>query len=598
MPRQGSPSATSAHALAATAPAPPAPRLVAGDDLGQAGSKDALARLNAALQEVKALAVAPLLQRAVDALRAEDAKAGSDWAIKALERDEQSGLGWYLLAIAREKAGDFASSVNAYEMALRLLPDHAEVANDLGRLAFRMGMREQAEKLFRHFLARHPDHPEGANNLACAIREQLRLEEAIDILKPAILRTPDNPMLWNTMATVVAEQGDYATARIFFEEALKLQPDFPKARYNLGNCLLMLQEPQAALDCSDAAIAAVKAEDERQMMRLSRSTILVAQGRLGEGWDEYEARFHPQFSEITHFLIDRPRWTPGADLAGKTLLVVGEQGLGDEILFANCLADVVEALGPDGRLILAVETRLVAMFQRAFPAASVVAHATYALGTRPARAAPAVPDMAAVDLWTPIASLLRQFRRSVADFPERAAYLAADPQRVAHWRSALGALPGRKIGLLWKSGIQKDARHRYFAGFEDWGPVLAQPGATFVNLQYGDCAEELAHARAAFGVEIWQPPGIDLKQDLDDVAALSCALDLVLGFSNATFNIAAACGAPSWLVTVPGSWPRLGSPDRYPWYSQVRIFALDSYGDWGPVMGRVAAAVGAFAAER
>ncbi|MDB5448438.1 MAG: flagellin modification protein FlmG [Phenylobacterium sp.] len=597
MPRQGSPNATSALALAAAAPAPDAPRLTAGDDLGQAGSKDALARLNAAMQEVRALSAGPLLQRAVDALRAEDAKAGTDWALQALARDEHNGFGWYLLAIAREKAGDFASSVNAYEMALRLLPDHAEVANDMGRLAYRMGMREQAEKLFRHFLARHPDHPEGANNLACAIREQMRLEEAVDILKPAILRTPDNAMLWNTMGTVVAEQGDYATARIFLDEALKLQPDFPKARYNLGNCLLMLQEPQAALDCSNAAIAAVKAEDERQMMRLSRSTILVAQGRLGEGWDEYEVRFHPQFSEITHFLIDRPRWAPGADIAGKTLLVVGEQGLGDEILFANCLPDVVEALGPDGRLILAVEARLTAMFQRAFPQATVVPHATYALGTRPARAAPAVQDMAAVDLWAPIASLLRQFRRSVADFPERVGHLAADPQRVAYWRSALAALPGRKIGLLWKSGIKKDARHRYFAGFEAWGPVLAQPGATFVNLQYGDCAEELAHARSAFGVEIWQPPGIDLKQDLDEVAALSCALDLVLGFSNASFNIAAGCGAPSWLITVPGSWPRLGTADRYPWYPQVRIFALESYGDWAPVMAQVAEAVGAFAAE-
>jgi hypothetical protein len=203
-----------------------------------------------------------------------------------------------------------------------------------------------------------------------------------------------------------------------------------------------------------------------------------------------------------------------------------------------------------------------------------------------------------VDLWTPMASLLRQFRRSVADFPARAGYIAPDPERVAHWRGQLEALPGRKVGLLWKSGIQKDARHRYFAGFDAWGPTLAQPGITFVNLQYGDCAEELAEAREAFGVAIWQPPGIDLKQDLDEVAALACALDLVVGFSNATFNIAAGCGAPCWLITVPGSWPRLGSPDRYPWYPQVRVFALERYGDWGPVMGEVAEAVGAFAAER
>ena len=587
MPRPGSSSAISPLALQP----PQAARMAAADELGQSGSKDALARLNAAMAEVRALAAAPLLQRAMDALRVEDAKAGTDFAIKALEQDEKNGFGWYLLAIAREKAGDFASSVGAYEMALKLLPEHADVANDLGRLAYKMGMREQAEKLFRHFLARYPDHPEGANNLACAVREQLRLEEAIDILKPAIQRAPENAMLWNTMGTIVGEQGDWATARIFFEEALRLQPDFPKARYNLGNCLLMLDDPKAALEASTTALAGVLAEDERQMMRLSRATILMAGGRLGEGWDEYEARFHPLFSEITHFLIDRPRWQPGVDLAGKTLLVVGEQGLGDEILFANTLPDVIAALGPTGKLILAVETRLTAMFQRAFPMARVTAHATYALGTRPARTVPDLPELEAIDLWTPLASLLREHRRSVADFPERAGYIAADPARVAVWRERLAALPGRKVGLLWKSGIKKDARHRYFAGFDDWRPVLQQPGVSFVNLQYGDCAEEIARAREAFGVEIWQPPGIDLKQDLDEVAALSSALDLVVGFSNASFNIAAACGAPSWLITVPGSWPRLGSPDRYPWYPQVRVFAIERQGEWGPAMERVGAAL-------
>jgi Tfp pilus assembly protein PilF len=594
MSRQGSASAISAHALAAVAP--PAPTRFTADELGQAGSKTALARLNAAMAEIKALSVAPLLQRAVDAIRAEDAKAGTEWAIKALEQDEQNGFGWYLLAIAREKAGDFASSVRAYESALKLLPDHAEVANDLGRLAFRMGMREQAEALFRHFLARHNDHAEGANNLACAIREQQRFDEAIAVLKPAILATPENAMLWNTMGTIVAEQGDYGTAKVFFEEALQLEPDFPKARYNLGNVGLMLGDAEMALSCCDAAIAGVLAEDERQMMRLARATILANLGRLGEGWDEYEARFHPRFAEVVHFLIDRPRWAPGTDLSGKTLLVVGEQGLGDEILFANTLPDVLAALGPGGRLILAVETRLVDLFQRAFPQVEVCAHATSAVGVRPARAAPSV-DQARVDLWTPMASLLRQFRRSVADFPSRGGWLAADPGRVAYWREQLAPLPGRKVGLLWKSAIKKDARHRYFAAFDAWAGVLSQPGVTFVNLQYGDCEEELALAKAQFGVDIWQPPGIDLKQDLDDVAALCCAMDLAMGFSNATFNIAAACGAPAWLISTPGAWPRLGLSDRYAWYPQVRVFLLEQFGDWSPVMGRMAEALGGYARE-
>lgn len=588
-------SASSLLALEAGGAATP-PRL-STDALGDAGSKDALTRLNAAMGELKALAVEPMLQRAVDALKAEDHRTADEWALKALGRDERSGFGWYLLAIARERAGDFASSVKAYEAALRLLPDHAEVANDLGRLAFRLGMASQSEKLFRHFLVRFPGHPEGANNLACALRTQGKLAEAVDVLRPALMERQDIPMLWNTMGTVIAEQGDFATAQVFFQEALRLDPEFPKGRYNLGNCLLALGDAEGALAACEEAMSRVTARDELQMMRLARSTTLAFLGRLGEGWDEYEARLHRDFAEVTHFVIDRPRWQPGADIAGKTLLVVGEQGLGDEILFANTLPDVLDKLGPDGKLIIAVEHRLAPLFARTYPQAEVGAHKTYAFQNRPARAAEFVTDPSRVDLWTPIGSLLREFRRSVDDFPARTPQMTADPKRVAFWKKQLKALPGRKVGLLWKSAISKGARHRYFSPLETWAPVLAQEGVSFVNLQYGECADELELVRREFGVEVFQPQGIDLKQDLDEVAALSCALDLVVGFSNATFNIAAACGAPSWLISTPGAWPRLGLSDRYAWYPQTRLFLPPSFGEWGPVMADVGEALGVWAAS-
>ena len=596
MSRQAQSSATSAHALQTAAPTPP--RLTA-DSLGASGSNDALAKLNAAISELKAMSAGPMLQRALEAIRAEDAKAGCEWALKALEQDERSGFGWYLLGIALERAGDFPSSIQAYEAALKLLPDHAEVANDLGRLAFRLGMTQQAESLFRHFLARFPDHPEGSNNLACAIRDQGRHGEAVEILRPAIVKTPDVAMLWNTMGTVVSDQGDFANAVVFFEEALRLDPTFPKARYNLGNAKLLQGDATGAIADCEAALGCVLAEDERQMMRLARSTILMALGRVGEGWDDYEARLHPQFNERTQFLFDEPRWEPGCELTGKTLLVVGEQGLGDEVLFANVLPDVIERLGSAGRLILAVEPRLVPIFRRAFPSAEVVEHATYILGGKFARGAPRLENEKGVDLWTPMGSLLREFRRSGGRLsgPRRLHDRPIRPA-VAHWREALRQAPaGPKVGLLWKSAVSKDARHRYFSPFETWAPVLAQKGVSFVNLQYGDCTEELAAASRDFGVDIWSPPGVDLKQDLDDVAALCSAMDLVVGFSNATLNIAAACGVPNLLISTPCAWPRLGTA-TYPWYPKTRVFLPPSFGEWEPVMAEVADALGAFAAER
>ncbi len=564
-----------------------APR-IAATLAGGSASRAALNRLNLAVAELKAVAVQPLLQQAVAALQADDFKTGGDLAIKALEMDERSGFGWYLLAIARERAGDFASSVRCYESALTLIPNHAEVANDMGRLAYRMGLKDTAEKLFLHYLTLHPTSHEGANNLACALRDQLRFAEAIEILKPALAAHPANALLWNTLGTVIGEKGDPAMSITFFDEALSHDPAFAKARYNRGNARLVLGDLDGALDDCQTALTGPMSEDERLMMLLSRSTIRLARGEIAAGWEDYEVRLAPAFADVTHFMIDAPRWTPDTELAGKTLLLLGEQGLGDEVMFANVIPDVIAALGPSGKLLIAVEPRLVTLFQRSFPTAEVGAHSTWNVDGQTVRGAPFVGDHGRLDAYAPIASLLRRFRASVAAYPDRRGFLTPDPDRVAWWKTQLPA--GPTVGLLWKSLVQAGSRHRFYSPFEQWKRVLAVPGVTFVNLQYGDCGAELEAARADLGIEIWNPPGIDLKQDLDDVAALCCALDLVMGPSNASSCLAGACGAPLWLLSITGSWPLLGT-DHYPWYPQARVFRPPTLGQWEPAMQAMAGAL-------
>ena len=559
---------------------------LAGDSAGTA----AIGRLKAIMTELKIEAIKPVLQRAIEAVKADDWRGGGSLAIEALEIDEQSGVAWWVLAICREKAGDVRSAITCYETALKLLPDHAEIANDLGRLAYVLGMKDVSAKLFSHFLIRHPGHPEGVNNLACALRDQEQFEEAVELLRPVIYAEPENALLWNTLGTVLNEQGEIEQSLTFYDEALRLDPAFAKCRYNRANARLSMGDTAGALSDVDQALPGAVLESEVSMMKLARSTILLCSGRVGEGWDAYEERLAPSFGDVTHFAVERPRWEPGQDIAGKSLAVIGEQGLGDEVMFANVLPDVVEALGEDGRLTIAVEHRLVPLFQRSFPKAKVGAHVTYKIDNHVLRGASFVEDWNAIDAWTPIASLLCGYRRSVDAFPPSPRFLAADPARVDHWRGVLDGLGGNpKIGVLWKSLKLDAARRRYFSPFEQWKPVLQRPGTTFVNLQYGDCERELAEARAA-GIDIWSPPGIDLKDDLDDVAALTCALDLIIGPANATTNIAAACGAPVWLISTPGAWPRLGT-EQYPWYPQARVFTPKAFNRWDPVMAEVAEAL-------
>ncbi|HEX4180267.1 MAG TPA: tetratricopeptide repeat protein [Caulobacteraceae bacterium] len=590
--------ASSAALSTASEPALAArPRLAAGED-GDTRSQEALERLNQALGELQMMKVAPLLRRATAALESEDDARAAELALEALNIDQHSGVAWHVLAIAREKAGDFKSAIQCYESALALSTDQADIANGLGRLAYRLGKKELAAKLFAIHHAARPDCQQGVNSLACVQRDLHDYGAAIETLRPAIQADPESPLLWNTLGTVLAEQGDMPTALTFFEEALRFDPSHPHALYNRANARLDQGDLEGALKDCDAAIALTKAPSDLAMMRLARSTILLCGGQIGEGWDDYEARFDPSFSDLTQFAIDRPRWTPKAKLAGKSLLMVGEQGLGDEVMFANVLPDVIEALGPQGKLTLAVEPRLVTLFQRSFPEATVGAHATHKIDGHTLRHMPFLNEPKAIDLWTPMAAPLRRFRRALDDFPTRDRFLTADPERIAHWREVLAERPGLKVGLLWKSLKLDGARLRYFSPFEQWRPVLETPRVSFVNLQYGECQAELDQARDTLGLEIWQPPGVDLKNDLDDLGALCQGLDLVLGPPNATSNIGAACGANVWMICTPGAWSLMGTRGKHPWYPHVKVFSPDRFNDWAPVMREVAGALAAAAGPR
>ena len=569
---------------------PAAPRL-AGSAVGDSGSSEALRRLHSALADLRAQAVVPMLMEAVACLKAHDIAAAAAWADKALSYEPEHGYAWYISAIAREKTGDLGGSLLAYEKAISLLPDAADVTNDLGRLAYRLQMLPVAEKLFNKYLVAHPGHPEGVNNLACVLRDQMRYGEAIELLRPSINADPDQALLWNTLGTVCTEQGEMEQATLFYDEALRIDPAMTKARYNRANARLALGDPTGALTDVDEALSEPSPPDETAMMRMARATMLIAAGDLERGWPAYEARLDPHYVDATTFMTNRPRWTPADDLTGRRLLLIGEQGLGDEVMFSKLVPDVLAALGPTGALTWAVEPRLVALCQRSFPTARVEPHATFRIGHQTVRAVMALGEWEDVDLWAPLGSLLARFRPAPDAFPAAPAFLRPDPERVAHWGREMAALgPKPKVGGLWKSLKMDSARARYFSPFEQWRPVLTTPDVTFVNLQYGDCAAELAQAQAKLGVTIHTPGGIDLKDDLDDVAALTCALNLVIGPANATTNLAGACGAPVWLISTPGAWPRLGVA-HYPWYPSARVFAPPAYNCWAPVMKEIGAAL-------
>lgn len=568
----------------------PSPARPTQGPAGDPGSAAALRRLKGQLASVRAQALQSTLRAALAALKAGRRDAAAAKALKALEIDEACGLGWHILAICREKAGDFTHALAAYEKAVGLLPQEPEIACDLGRLALRMGMADIAERLFANYLLRVPGSIEGINNLACAQRDLMKFGDAIETLRGAIQANPASALLWNALGSVLTLQGDMGQALIFYDEAIRLQPGSGQAHYNRSIARLAEGDHEGALTDLDSASRLALLPADAAGLKVARAKALLASGDLAAGWDAYEARLDADYEDAIAFDVALTPWTPDTDLAGKRLLLIGEQGLGDEVLFAHAVPDLIAATGENGGVGLAVDPRLTALISRSFPDAQVGAHGTSRSGDLPVRTAP-FADMAAYDLYAPLASPLRVFRRD-SDAFGRGAFLKADPEQVAAWRRPLAELPGLKVGILWKSLVMDADRIRHFAPFDAWRQILSVPGVTFVNLQYGDSAAEMALSRN-WGAPLWTPPGLDLKDDLDGVAALASALDLTIGPANAATNIAAACGAPVWLISTPHAWPRLGRAD-YPWYPQVQVFTPSGYGRWEPVMAAVAEALGAW----
>lgn len=575
-----------------------APVLAMQGMAGDAASPAAISRLSRTLasgstRSVKTQKkVIETLKGSLAAIRLNDFERGAQRALDALRIDETSGLAWHVLAICQEKSNQFGPALHAYEAALRLLPDHSDIAHDLGRLAQRLGYLEIAEKLLLKFLAANPGHIEATNNLACVMRDQSRYEDAVETLRPMLQIEPGSAVLWNTLGTVLNDQGRLNEALTFFEEALRLDPAFAKARYNRANVRRPLGDVAGAIEDMEAAMPGAESHYEVAMMNMARALMMMAQARIPEGFEAYEVRLDPHLPDAMQVAVPAPRWDPSSqDIRGKRLLVVGEQGIADELVFANCLNDVIEAVGPDGKVYLAVEARMAGLFQRSFPRAIVCGHKAVRLEGRLTRYVPfveALPESERPDYWTPIASLMAVYRPTVESFPQHDGYITADPERVAHWKGELEKLgPDLKVGLHWKSLVMTGARAAFFAaGFKLWEPILTAPGCLMVNLQCGDVTDDLAAAEAA-GVRIWTPP-INLKDDLEDVAALSVACDLVIGPGIAGTNIAAAAGARTWMVVAPDDW-HLMSTDRYVFYPEVRIFVRGAVDGWPAVIDEMRA---------
>lgn len=484
--------------------------------------------------------------------------------------------------------GEHEAALGHFDKVLQTLPDHVELQAHRAMCLIKLGKNEEAKKALEQLLDKAPDNIVTLKYLGVLYGEDKDKSKAESYLQKALALDPNEveilclmgkllvesqrerearPYLkralklrrgwatpFNLLGATYRQQCRFRTALSYYKYAVRIEPSDHGANVNYGVGLLETGRVHEAIEQYRKYLAV---NPECDQSKFNMATALLQIGRLEEGWQAYEAR--RRMHKLRDHELPYPDWQ-GESLEGKNILVLAEQGIGDEIWAASMFDDLI---GLAGHCIFECEPRLVTLFKRSFPDATVVprlAHSVVYPKDRPA------------DVKLPAMSLARWLRRRFDQFPGKVGYLIPDPERQKFWRWRIDQLgPGLKVGISWRSMNIAGTRNDSYTSLSQWGPILSTKGAHFINLQYGDCQKEIDQAQQDTGVKIANFRDIDLKDGFDDVAALIGVLDVVIAPDNTVGALAGATNTPV-LQFVPSKYWSCHGLDYHPWFPSAKLF--------------------------
>ncbi len=382
------------------------------------------------------------------------------------------------IGLTFQTKGRFDKALNAYKKALSLKPNYADVYNNIGNVYKKKGELTKAIEAFNRALTFKPDYAEAHNNKGATFIDQGNPDEAIKAFHKAFSLKPDYADALSNMGSAFKDQGKLEASLEAYHKALSLKPDFPEAHHNM-------------------------------------SFTLLNSGRIKEGLDAYEWRFETEVfvSHKRHF--SKPFLNKKQSLHNKTILLWSEQGIGDTIRWSSCLSLLAAQAK---HCILECQEKLVPLLKRSFPNVEI----------KPENRSFDM-EREDFDVHLPMGSLYRHFNDKIDTNAKAASYLVPNAERVTFWKERLKDIgKGPYIGIAWKSSNTSPDKLPNNTKITEWFPVLSVPDTTFVNLQYMDFECDLNKIENKFGLKVHNFNDLDHFNNIDDVAALCAALDMVI----------------------------------------------------------------------
>ncbi len=410
------------------------------------------------------------------------------------------------------------------------------------------GDYDKAEALYHRLLNRDRNNKHVLYLLSDILIRRNQTGVAYHLVTTALADNPEFSEAWNGLGIIYKAEGEFADAEMAWKRCLEIDPGNYDAGVNMATLYADSGKPKEAMEFTTKALAV---NPDCPSARWNHALALLTQREWAEGWKYHEAR-----KELEKWHV-RDVGKPWDGVAKGTLLVHGEQGIGDEVMFASCLPDLINQIGAEN-ITVECNAKVVPLIAQSFPVnviPEVVAGSSYdnvvALGTLP-----------------------KFCRNKPEDFPGKP-YLTANPELVAVYRAKLEGLgPGPYVGYSWHGGLKNTRIIHRSVPCKD----LPKLGRQRIALQYGQWAEDDAKEN---GLVYW--PEACGNDTLEHQAALVEALDLVITVCTAVVHLAGALGKKCW-VMVPNnpSW-RYGIEGDMPWYNSVKLYRQETLGDWGPV---------------
>ena len=440
------------------------------------------------------------------------------------------------------------------------------------------GNLDGAERIYHQLLTHNINHLDFVLQIAQIHAQRGNHGLAIVLYKTVLEAHPELAKIWNNLGISLKLSHYNQSAELAFQRAFELEPDNVDFVSNISSIYVNAGEPDKIIEWADKAIA-LGPKDHAGVVQAEwhKALGLLEKKIYAQGWDCAEARLKPNSGckvEVRNYRKDgTTHWWDGK--SNGLVVVHGEQGLGDEIMFSSCLPDAVKT---GAGIIFECAPRLESLFKRSFPEVEVI-------GTHNVNG----EDLGGrhVDYKCAIGSLARFYRRSESDFPGKS-FLIPDPQKVELYRERLESLGSRpKIGIGWQGGVIKTRVDLRSLFLQQLLPVLNQE-ADFLSLQYTPAApEEVERFFSDTGIVIHHWPEAATGLDMDDQAALVANLDLVISVCQTNNHVSGGLGVPCWVLTPSRPSWREGMHGDMPWYRSVKLYRQIG-DDWEGIISTVA----------